>query len=228
MPEVGLKRSALLRSQKASSVLLRLARLGAIAGILAFAFVLRGAEPGRPAATRPKAASLAGQLLVATPELTDPRFIRTVVYMVHHDASGAMGLIVNRPFKEVPLALLLERLGGDNRGVRGAIRLHYGGPVEPERAFMLHSTDYATEGTQVIENGIALTGQPEILRAIGTGTGPRQRLFALGYAGWAPGQLEGEIRTGAWVTVPAEAGLVFDDKYDTKWDRAMARRKIDL
>ena len=199
-----------------------------MAGMLCFGFAAARPEPGRAATERPTPGNLTGQLLVATEELHDPRFARTVVYMVHHDAGGAMGLIVNRPFKEIPLALLLERLGADGRGVRGAIRLHYGGPVEPERAFVLHTADYTTQGTQVIGGGIALTGQPEILRAIGAGAGPRRALFALGYAGWAPGQLEAELHAGAWVIVPADQALLFDEHHDTKWDRALARRRIDL
>jgi putative transcriptional regulator len=100
--------------------------------------------------------------------------------------------------------------------------------VEPAQGFVLHTTDYAIEGTQVVKDGIAVTSQPEILRAIGTGTGPRKSLFALGYAGWSSGQLEGEIKAGAWVVVPADEALVFDEQYEKKWERAMARRTINL
>jgi len=185
-------------------------------------------DDGSAAAVRPTAGNLAGQLLVATNELRDPRFVRTVVFMVRHDAGGAMGLVVNRPVGEVPLADLLNRLGIEGRGVGGEIRLHYGGPVEPNLGFVLHTTDYTTEGTQVLQGGIALTSQTEVLRAIGAGTGPRRSLFTLGYAGWAPGQLEAEIAAGAWITVPADAGLVFDGRSDKKWERAMARRTIEL
>jgi len=202
--------------------------LGAIVGILVLGWAVSLANGEKVAVARPDAASLAGQLLVATPEMNDPRFTHTVIYMIHHDPDGAMGLVVNRPFKEVPIALLMDRLGMGGHGVGGVIRLHYGGPVEPGRAFILHTTDYATEGTQVIRGGIAVTGHPEILRAIGAGKGPRRALLALGYAGWAPGQLESEIRAGVWVTVPADPALVFGDNYNEKWERAMARRKIDL
>lgn len=205
-----------------------IATLSAIAAVFALAAGVTGARTGRAASTPPGAAGLTGQLLVATPEMNDRRFAGTVIYMVRHDMNGAMGLIVNRPDKEIPIALLMDRLGLDGKGVRGGLRLHYGGPVEPWKAFILHSADYKAEDTQVIENGIALTRHPAILRAIGAGAGPRRALLALGYAGWAPGQLEGEIHAGAWVTVPPDAALVFDDKYDTKWERAMARRKIDL
>lgn len=171
---------------------------------------------------------LAGQLLVARDELRDPRFVRSVIYIVHHGATGAMGLIVNRPIGETSLSELVEQAGLDNTGIKGKIRVHFGGPVEPGQGFVLHTTDYKIEGTEVIEGGIAVTVRSEILRAIGTGTGPRQSLFALGYAGWAPGQIEAEIKAGAWEIVPADRMLVFDENAETKWERAMARRTIYL
>lgn len=185
-----------------------------------------GAEQALPVA--PRAGSLTGQLLVATSELKDPRFVRTVIYMVHHDPGGAMGLVVNRPLGDTTLAQLLEELGLGGNGVQGGIRLHYGGPVELRRGFVLHTADYVSESTRVIAGGIAVTVGTEILQAIGNGTGPRRSLVALGYAGWAPGQLEGEIAAGAWVVVPADEGLVFDPNHEKKWDRAMARRTIQL
>jgi putative transcriptional regulator len=167
-------------------------------------------------------------VLVATSELKDPRFVRTVIYMVHHDPGGAMGLVVNRPIGETSLAELLEGFGMEGNGAQGGIRLHYGGPVEPRRGFVLHTTDYTSASTRVVKDGIALTVGTEIFRALGAGSGPRLSLVALGYAGWAPGQLEGEIAAGAWVVVPADEGLVFDEHYEKKWDRAMARRTIQL
>ncbi len=163
--------------------------------------------------------------------MRDPRFSRTVVYVLHHDASGALGLIVNRPFKEVPIASVLGRLGLEHEGVSGSMRMHYGGPVEPERIFILHTADYRNDGTHVIADGIALTPAAGILRAIGDPAGPRRALLVLGYTGWAPGQLEAEIRAGGWFAGPADAALVFDEDYGTKWQRAMARAKreeIDL
>jgi putative transcriptional regulator len=190
--------------------------------------VVTGSGAKRKAAVLGQSASFTGQFLVATDELRDPRFIRTVVYMVRHDAGGAMGLIVNRPIGEAPLSELLDRLGMDGKGVNGQIRVHFGGPVEPALGFILHTTDYVTEGTYVVKDGIAMTSRPEILRAIGTGAGPRRSLFALGYAGWAPGQLEAEIKASAWEIVPADEALVFDENYEKKWERAMARRTIQL
>jgi len=202
-----------------------LAGLAAIAGLLASGLGV-GATTGFTVAAQ--SAGLAGQLLVARPDLRDPRFSRTVVYIVHHDAGGAMGLIVNRPIGEAPLSELLEQAGVEGKSVNGKIRVHFGGPVGAPRGFVLHTADYKIDGTEVVKDGIAVTAQPEILRAIGTGTGPRKSLFALGYAGWAPGQLEGEIKTGSWEIVPADKALVFDEDYETKWERAMARRTIRL
>ena len=199
-----------------------------MAGALALALAVAGPALGKPAVERRKAGSLAGQLLVARPQMNDPRFSHAVIYMLRHDASGALGLIVNRPFKEVPIALLLDRLGLEGEGVGGSLRMHYGGPVEPGRVFVLHTADYRGEGTRVIADGIALTAPPGILRAIGAGVGPRRALLVLSYSGWAPGQLEREIQAGAWISVPADAALIFDDRDDTKWERAMARREIEL
>jgi putative transcriptional regulator len=176
----------------------------------------------------PESRSLAGQFLVATDGLRDPRFTRTVIYMTNHGPGGAMGLVVNRPLAEVPLAKLLAGLGVEAEGMAGTIRMHYGGPVETRQGFTLHTADYRGEDTVQVSGGLALSMNPEILRAIGTGAGPRRYLVALGYAGWAPGQLEDEIRRGSWEIVRADEGILFDDKYETKWERAMARRTIVL
>ena len=184
--------------------------------------VITAAEP--PRATL----QLTGQLLVATPIMPDPRFMRTVIYMLRHDETGAMGLVVNRPMAEVPLARLLDQLGIESEGVTGNIRLHYGGPVQRERGLVLHTGDYRGKSTEPIKDGVALTWEPEIFRAIAAGAGPRRRLVVLGYSGWGAGQLESEMRAGHWVAVPADEDLLFDDDYDGKWTRAMARLKINL
>ena len=169
-----------------------------------------------------------GQFLVATETLRDPRFARTVVYMVRHDGSGALGLVVNRPIRDVPLAPLLRQFGFDEPGANGSIRVHYGGPVEGTRGLMLHTAEYATEGTERVADDIAITSRPDVLRDIARGQGPRRFLFALGYAGWAAGQLEREIAAGAWITVPADEALLFDDDHARKWERAMSRRRLTI
>jgi putative transcriptional regulator len=200
-----------------------------VAVVFALALLVRTAGIASQNGTSPpKPGGLAGQFLVAAESMGDPRFVRTVIFVVQHDTAGAMGLIVNRPVGELPMAKLLEGIGLDGTGLARTVRLHYGGPVEPRHGLTLHTTDYGIEGTLRITAGIALTGQPEILRAIGAGRGPKRYLIALGYAGWAAGQLESEIKAGGWVVVPADEELVFDENYEKKWERAMARQMIRL
>jgi putative transcriptional regulator len=183
----------------------------------------------RAAAQRPSPiGDLTGQLLVATPLMPDPRFMRTVIYMVQHDSGGTMGLVLNRPMVGIPLARLLEQLAIESNDASGTIRTHYGGPVERTRGFVLHTADYVGKSTLLIKDGVGMTWQPEIWRVIASGAGPRRRLFVLGHSGWAPGQLEAEMGAGHWVAVPADEALVFDEDYDGKWPRAMARRRINL
>ncbi|MFQ5619560.1 MAG: YqgE/AlgH family protein [Rhodospirillales bacterium] len=171
---------------------------------------------------------LAGQLLVATQKLGDPRFAQTVIYMVNHDAKGAMGLIVNRAIGVGPLDKLLKGFGIEGGDAAGTIRLYYGGPVDLERGFMLHSTDYKGPGTRVVNKGVAITTQLEVLKAIAKGEGPKRSLFALGYAGWGPGQLEGEIARDDWVTAPADENLIFGDDLENTWDRAIKKAGVAL
>jgi putative transcriptional regulator len=204
-----------------------IARVGGAAGAIALALSVSSPVDASPSG-HGNAEGLTGRVLVAAPVMRDPRFSRAVIYVVHHDAHGALGLIVNRPFKEVPVASVLDRLGLAHEGVGGSIRLHYGGPVEPGRIFVLHTADYRKEGTRVIADGIALTPPAAgILRAIGERAGPRRALLVLGYSGWGPGQLEAEIRAGGWFVEPADAALVLDEDHDTKWQRAIARRHPD-
>jgi putative transcriptional regulator len=198
----------------------------AVAAAVVLGSALWAAEP---ASTQAQNARLAGQLLVATPELEGPTFTRTVIYMIRHDArSGAMGLIVNRQLGEVPMAVLLKQSGLPGEGAEGSVRLHVGGPVEATRIVVLHTDDYAGPDTVKIANGVAITSDPSILKSIAEGKGPRRARFTLGYAGWAPGQLEAEMEAGYWVVVPSDAAIVFDDADETKWDRAMAKRRINL
>jgi len=198
----------------------------AVAAAVVLGSALWAAEP---ASTQAQNARLAGQLLVATPELEGPTFTRAVIYMVRHDArSGAMGLIVNRQLGEVPMAVLLKQSGLPSEGAKGSVRLHVGGPVEATRIFALHTDDYAGPDTVKVGNGVAITSEPSILKSIAEGKGPRRARFTLGYAGWAPGQLEAEMKAGYWIVVPSDDAILFDDAYETKWDRAMAKRRISL
>ena len=201
-------------------------RCAAVSAAVVLGVALWAAQPPDAPAQN---ARLTGQLLVATTELEGPVFEKTVVYMVRHEAqTGAMGLIVNRPLGDVPLEVLLRQAGLPGTGVKGSVRLHVGGPVEPTRLSVLHTDDYAGPDTVKVANGVALTAEPSILEAIVKGNGPRRVRFAVGFAGWAPGQLEAEMRAGYWIAVPSDEAILFDDAYDTKWDRAMAKRKISL
>jgi putative transcriptional regulator len=206
---------------------LRLAAAALSASAALLGAALPAAGPLVPRAAAREGSSLAGQLLVATESLRDPRFARSVIYVVRHDAQGAMGLIVNRPVQDLPLADLLRAFGRDATGITGSVRAHFGGPVELRLGFVLHTAEYATPFTEPVAAGVAMTpqdGVPELLDAVAHGAGPRKALFALGYSGWAPGQLERELEQGSWITVPADEALLFDEDHARKWERATARR----
>jgi len=173
-------------------------------------------------------ASLTGQLLVASPSMGDPRFAHTVILMVRHDKDGAFGIVVNRPVGERPLAALLETLGEKDTTATGQVRIFAGGPVQPDIGFVVHSTDYHQPTTVDVNTRVAMTSSREILRDIGNGKGPHKSLIAFGYAGWAPGQLEGELARRDWVLAPGESKLIFDEDRDKVWDAAFAQRTQDL
>lgn len=170
---------------------------------------------------------LVGQLLVAMPAMQDPRFAKSVIYMCAHSAEGAMGLVVNRTFEALTFPDLLEQLEIETTPLTDRINVHFGGPVETGRGFVLHSPDYLQDGSLVVNTGFALTATIDILKDIAAGTGPHRCMLALGYAGWGPGQLDSEIRANGWLSVAADDDLVFGDTHDTKWDRAMAKIGID-
>jgi len=171
---------------------------------------------------------LSGQLLVATPRMGDPRFARTVIYMVDHDAEGAMGLVINRSYGEGPWNALLEGFGVEHEDVSGSVRLHYGGPVDSGRGFVLHTADYTGVSTRVVDSELAFSTGLDVLEAVAEGKGPRRSLFVLGYAGWGPGQLEGEMAHDDWLTAPAEETLIFGDDPDEIWEKALDRAGLAL
>jgi putative transcriptional regulator len=173
-------------------------------------------------------ASLTGQLLVASPTMGDPRFAHTVILMVRHDKDGAFGIVVNRLVGERPLAALLETLGEKDTTATGQVRIFAGGPVQPDVGFVVHSTDYHGPTTLDVTARVAMTSSREILRDIGNAKGPQKSLIAFGYAGWAPGQLEGELARRDWVLTPGESKLIFDEDRDKVWDTAFAQRTQDL
>ena len=181
-----------------------------------------------PTAAQTAPASLAGQFLVASPSMGDPRFEHTVILMLRHDSGGAFGVVVNRPIGERPLADLLEMLGEKDVTVAGKVRIFAGGPVQPEIGFVIHGTDYHRPGTLDVNAQVAMTSSREILRDIGNDKGPKKSLIAFGYAGWGPGQLEGELARREWAIAPGEAKLIFDEDRDKVWEAAFSRRMQDL
>lgn len=170
--------------------------------------------------------TLAGQLLVAMPQMADSRFERSVIYMCAHSKDGALGLVVNRPFRKLTFPALLDQLDIERGPDTRPIRVLAGGPVEEGRGFVLHSDDYVREDTLKVEHGFALTATIEILKALAKGEGPQRSLLALGYSGWGPGQLEREISENGWLNVPADPTLVFDTDLDSKWERALAKLRL--
>ncbi len=171
--------------------------------------------------------SLLGQLLVAMPGMQDSRFEKTVIYMCAHSTEGAMGLVVNKPCVEISFPDLLTQLGIEQDDATDRIDLHFGGPVESSRGFVLHSPDYLRDASLVVDHNIALTATIDILKAIANGAGPRRSLLAIGYAGWGPGQLDSEILNNGWLHVDADDDLVFGNNLGVKWERAMAKIGID-
>ena len=170
---------------------------------------------------------LTGQLLIAMPNMRDPRFTRTVIYVCAHNADGAMGLVVNRLVGSVTFPDLLKQLGIDTDATTREIRVHFGGPVESGRGFVLHSGEYHHDSTLQVAEQMALTATIDILQDMAKGRGPRRSLLALGYAGWGAGQLEAEIQSNGWLNVAADEQLVFDENLDNKWERAIAKLGVD-
>jgi putative transcriptional regulator len=171
---------------------------------------------------------LTGQLLVAMPQMLDERFAKTVIYMCAHTEDGAMGLVINKILENIDFPDLLEQLGLSSTPGGNDIRVHFGGPVEAGRGFVLHSSDYVQDATMVIDEERALTATTDILRDIAEGEGPRNSLLALGYAGWGPGQLDTEIQANGWLSVDADDGLVFGREPASVWEGALAKMGIDV
>eukprot|EP01026_Neomeris_dumetosa_P062773 TRINITY_DN59493_c0_g1_i1.p1 TRINITY_DN59493_c0_g1~~TRINITY_DN59493_c0_g1_i1.p1 ORF type:complete len:192 (-),score=18.56 TRINITY_DN59493_c0_g1_i1:188-763(-) len=170
---------------------------------------------------------LTGQLLIAMPTMMDPRFERTVIYMCLHNAEGAMGLVVNKLAGSLTLAELMEQLDLEEPMEIPGPPVHFGGPVETSRGFVLHSDDYMDDGSMQVSEGIALTATIDILKRIATGDGPDHAILCLGYAGWGPGQLDNEIQANGWLQVQADSAIVFDRELETKWQRAVEKLGID-
>jgi putative transcriptional regulator len=179
------------------------------------------------ATERSSSGYLAGQLLIAMPQMLDPRFQRTVIYMCAHSAEGAMGLVVNKPMDSLSFPDLLQQLEIESTGAAN-MPIYFGGPVETGRGFVLHSADYVEDATLVIGGNVALTANVDIVRAIATGSGPNKKLLALGYAGWGPGQLDHEIQANGWLSVPSDHEIVFGSDNPAKWSASLAKLGVDI
>ena len=192
-------------------------------------------KPAAPGDHSPDAGYLDGQLLIAMPVMGDPRFERSVIYMCAHSPEGAMGIIVNRPAGSIDFPGLLVQLDIIKRGDQIALpetaetmKVLKGGPVDTGRGFVLHSSDFfIRDATLNIDDGICLTATVDILKAIAEGTGPKHAILALGYAGWAPGQLETEIQDNGWLHCDADPDLVFGGDVEEKYLRALRKIGID-
>ena len=161
--------------------------------------------------------SLAGQLLIASPAIRDPHFDHAVILVVRHNNDGAMGIVINMPTEERPLANILEMVGEKDTNVTGKVQLFAGGPVQPEFGFVIHSSDYRGPGTIDVNERVLMTSNSRILRDIGNNKGPRKTLIAFGYAGWAAHQLDDELRRRVWFTTPADVNLIFDENREKLW-----------
>lgn len=170
---------------------------------------------------------LSGHLLIAMPGMRDERFAKSVIYMCVHNEEGAMGLVVNQVLESLTFSDLLEQLGIEEGVLGNDLSVHFGGPVEAGRGFVLHTIDYNQDATLPVEEEIALTATVDILKAIARGKGPNRYLLALGYAGWGPGQLDTEIRANGWLHVAADTELIFGRDIDQKWENSIAKLGID-
>lgn len=170
---------------------------------------------------------LDGKLLVAMPTMTDPRFERAVILLCAHSESGAMGILLNKTLDALSFTELLEQLDIPEVGDASQIKVHFGGPVDTERGFVVHSTDLLHDTTLVIGGGMALTATIDMLKSIAKGTGPDNSFLALGYAGWGPGQLEQELQQNGWLVVAPDMDIVFGAALDQKWQAAVTKLGVD-
>lgn len=180
------------------------------------------------AMTKTEIETLEGKLLIAMPGMGDPRFDKSVVFICAHSDEGALGLIINKPTPELQFESLLKQLEINVDTPKQDIRVHFGGPVENGRGFVLHSGDYQTnDATLQVSDAFGMTATLDVLEEIANGTGPKSALLALGYAGWGPGQLESEILQNGWLTCDAPPELVFGAEDDTKWTAALSTLGVD-
>jgi len=175
-----------------------------------------------------QATPLTGKLLIAMPAMGDPRFEHAVVFLCAHSEDGAMGLIVNKPTDDVTLTDLLEQLSIEALPGARRMKVHFGGPVEAGRGFVLHSPDYESSISSLrVDERFRMTATLDVLEEFARGAGPARALMALGYAGWGPGQLEAELAQNAWLTCEATPELVFSPDDGGKWQAALKLLGVD-
>ena len=171
--------------------------------------------------------NLTGQIIVSMPSLEDERFYKTVIYMCAHSSEGSMGIIINKKIDYDLYPDLLEQLGIDKPLDNKKLFIRYGGPIESGRGFVLHSDDMIRKETLNIDKGVALTSTAEFFDDLSIGKGPKNSILALGYAGWAPGQLEAEIFQNSWMSLPVDTSFIFDDEVSRKWIQAYKIMGVD-
>lgn len=171
---------------------------------------------------------LTGSLLIAMPSMSDLRFSQSVVYLCDHSSKGAMGLIINKPAADMSFQELLEQLEIEPAADVSDVTVFFGGPVETGRGFVLHSTEYESDlRTLRVQDGVALTPTLDVLEDIAAGRGPERVMMMLGYSGWGPGQLEGELAQNGWLTHPATPELVFNVPALDKWAQSLELMGVD-
>jgi putative transcriptional regulator len=172
--------------------------------------------------------SLQDHFLIAMPAMADPNFTETVTYICKHDAAGAFGLVLTRP-SDLTLGEMLGQLAIELKDRSLAERpVMHGGPVEPQRGFVLHRSEQTFEATLAVSPEVKLTSSPDVLAAIGSGAGPEPALVALGYAGWGRGQLEAELGSNTWLTVPANPAIIFETPFAERWTAALGLPGVDI
>ncbi|MFK7870148.1 MAG: YqgE/AlgH family protein [Roseobacter sp.] len=171
---------------------------------------------------------LTGKILVAMPQMQDVRFVQSVILLCSYSKDGAMGLILNKPSKDIRMSDVLDQLEIQPTNEAASLIVHFGGPVETGRGFVLHSQDYQSSlQTLQVPGGFGMTATLDILEEISRGMGPAKALMMLGYAGWGPGQLDQEIAGNGWLTADASPALVFDTPARDKWTAALESLGVD-
>ena len=175
----------------------------------------------------PIGSSLRNHFLIAMPGLEDPQFSQSITYICDHNSEGAMGVMINRPM-DIVLQDVFEQLNIDYKKVNSATPILSGGPVSTQRGFILHPSGRSWQSTLQISPDISLTASKDIISALAEGDGPEKAQIALGYSGWGAGQLETEIKENSWLTVPADAAILFDTPLEQRWSAAAKVLGIDL